>query len=122
MSEERFEFAKLPIVADLDTEPRQRVIALLESLDQITLEKGKILDREDDIKNELQRLQEQTGRGGFRHGWLCFVSQPVAGRKTLDKGLLLENGCTAQIIKDSYKVGGTSVRNTFKRLPEEKEK
>ncbi len=114
--QDRFEFVKLPPVAQLETEPRQRVIALLESLDLVVREKEKLLDKEDDIKNELQRLQRETERPGFRHGLLCFVSQPVAGRKTLDKGMLLENGCEAVIIAKSYKTGAPSTRNTFKRL------
>ncbi len=114
------EYTKLPLVTDLDTETRQRVTALLESLDQLITEKRKLLDKEDDLKNELSSLQKSKGKSGFRHGSLCFVAQSVAGRKTLDKELLLENGCSAAVIAMSYKTGAPSTRCTFKRLTEEK--
>lgn len=119
MNEDK-EFSKLPSVAELPTEPRQRTIALLESLDQLLIEKAKIMSREDDLKEELERLQKATKVPGFRHGLLCFVAQTVAGRKTLDKELLLENGCPALVIATSYKIGAPYTRCTFKRLPEEK--
>ncbi len=117
---DRIEYAKLPTVTDLGTETRQRVITLLETLDQVTAEKAKLVDREDDLKQELVKLQKETGRVGFRYGWLCFVAQPVAGRKTLDKMALIENGVPAATIAASYKEGEPGTRCTFKRLPETK--
>lgn len=117
---DHFEFAKLPMVTDLESDLRKQVVTLLESLDRIALAKGTILDQEDDIKNQLQQLQRKANRSGFRYGLLCFVSQSVAGRKSLDKGLLLEAGISATTLKECYKAGTPSTRNTFKRLPEEK--
>lgn len=119
-AEERFQFASLPIVADLeDTQVRQRVMALLESLDEITARKHELQLEEDDCLEELQVLQKRTGRTGFRHGWLCYAAQEVKGRRTLDKMLLMENGCPGSVIEASYKQGAPSVRQTFKRLTEE---
>lgn len=112
------EYIKLPPVTELDTETRQRVIALLESLDQLTTEKGKILDREDDLKNELASIQKIKVKNGFRHGLLCFTAQSVAGRRTLDKELLLENGCPAVTIAQSYKTGAPSIRRVFAKIEE----
>lgn len=120
MADDRIEYAKLPPIDYLETETRQRVIALLESLDQVVTEMAKLADREDDLKQELERLQAASGRPGFRYGWLCFVAQSVAGRKTLDKMLLLENGVSAKTIESSYKEGKPGTRCTFKRLPETK--
>lgn len=116
---ERLEFKKLPPVTELDTQKRKQVIDLLETLDQVATEKALLGMREDDLKDELERLQKETGKTGFRHGWLCFTAQSVAGRKTLDKMLLLENGCPAAVLNASYKEGKPSTRVTFKHLDEE---
>ncbi len=120
MSEDRIEFAKLPPVEELPVEPRQEIIALLERLDRVTQVRDRLADEEDDIKNALERLQRNTGKTGFRYGYLCFISQSVAGRKSLDKGLLLEEGVSAVTIAKCYKTGNPSTRVTFKRLSEEK--
>lgn len=114
------EFTKLPPVADLEIGIRQEIIALLERLDKLTQDKILLLDQEDDLKNELSRLQRLAGKSGFRHGQLCFINQPVAGRKSLDKGLLLEAGVAAITIAKCYKQGEPSTRTTFKKLSEEK--
>lgn len=119
MADDRLEFATLPLVTELDTEVQQRVIALLEILDSLTKEKAQVLTKESDAEEELERLQKAHSKPGFRHGRLVFASQPVAGRRSLDRGLLLENGCSASIIADSYKTGTPSTRCTFKKLPEE---
>jgi hypothetical protein len=113
------EFAELPIVTTLETQVRQRVIALLELLDKVSEDRRKLEDQEDDILNELTKLQEETNKKGFRHGWLCFTAQKVAARRTLDTMMLIENGCPASIIEQSYKEGKPSVHRKFHRLKEE---
>jgi hypothetical protein len=114
------ELKKLPNVAGLeDITIRKRVMQLLEDLDQTVREKLALSIREDDLKEELEQLQKQSGKVGFRHGWLCFRAQQVAGRKTLDKMLLLENGCPASVLNSSYKTGKPTTRLTFKHLDEE---
>ncbi len=112
------EYSKLPLVTDLELGVRQEVTALLERLDKLTQDKARLLDQEDDTKNELSRLQRRSNKAGFRYGQLCFVSQTVAGRKTLDRELLLEAGCPALVIAQGYKVGAPGTRCTFKRLKE----
>lgn len=112
-------FAKLPQIHDLDAPRRDRIITLLERLDEVNDQLHKFEDEKDDIFNELVKLQEETARTGFRYGWLCFTAQKVAGRKTLDKLLLMENGCPAAVIKESYKEGNPSIRRMFYRLREE---
>ncbi len=116
---ERLEFQALPAVADLETKTKQRVIAALELLDQVSAQKAVLEAREEELKAELERLQLEAGRPGFRYGWLCFASVPTKGRKTLDKMLLLENGCPASVLNASYKTGEPGTRCTFKRLSEE---
>ena len=116
---ERLEFKKLPSVNDLEAEKRKQVIDLLETLDQIVAQKGVLAIREDDLKDELERLQKELGKTGFRHGWLCFTSQPVAGRRTLDTMMLMEAGVPAATINACYKTGKPSTRVTFRHLDEE---
>lgn len=116
----RFEFNSLPPVTGLeDVKTRQRVVALLELLDHIVVERTKLEEQEDACKLELEELQRASDKTGFRYGLLCFAAQQVKGRKTLDKMALIENGCPAAVIEKSYKESAPSVRRTFKRLPEE---
>jgi hypothetical protein len=118
-AENKVEYVKLPPIADLDQEKRARIAKLMESLDEVITEKLHLTIKEDDLKEELERLQQETGRTGFRHGWLIFCAQSVAGRRTLDKMLLLENGCPAAVLNASYVTGKPSTRVTFKHLEEE---
>jgi hypothetical protein len=116
---DRQQYINLPLINDLDTQPRQRVIALLERLDKLKEDLHKLGDEEDDILNELTRIQQETGRSGFRYGWLCFTAVKVAGRKSLDRLLLMENGCPAAVIQQSYKEGNPTTHRKFHRLKEE---
>ena len=116
----RIEFASLPPVSEVeDIRTRQRVVALLEQLDKTTAELQELEKRDEALKQELQELQHASGKTGFRYGLLCFLAQQVKGRRTLDRMLLMENGCPASVIEQSFKEGTGSVRRTFKRLPEE---
>lgn len=117
--EDRLVFANLPQVTELqDTKTRQRIIALLELLDQMVEKRAKLEAVEEDCKSELEALQTATNKTGFKYGLLCFISQPTKGRKTLDKYLLMEHGVSAKTIQASYKEGAPGTRKTFKRLPE----
>ena len=113
------QFAKLPSVAELDSKLSKTVMELLEELDTVDSEKKKLLVREDQLKDELEKLQRESGKAGFRHGWLCFMAQETAGRKTLDIMALMEAGVPAATINTCYKQGKPSVRITFKHLDEE---
>lgn len=112
-------FAALPLTDYLEPTVKIRVRHLLETLDQVAAQRASLEVQEDDLKMELEALQKTTGRTGFRYGFLTFCSQPVAGRRTLDRMLLIENGVAAAIINDSMKTGKPSTRNTFKRLSAE---
>jgi hypothetical protein len=114
------DFKALPPVAELESvQTRQRVVALLEQLDQISSQLEELEQEDEKLKNELEQLQCATGRSGFRYGLLCFISQKTKGRRTLDKMMLMENGVPAATIEQSYKEGAPSTRRYFKRLPEE---
>jgi hypothetical protein len=120
--QDKIAYAKLPLVGNIpQPDKRMKIMELLERLDTITTQKAALLVLEDETKDELEQLQKETGKIGFRHGWLTFCSQIVKGRKTLDKMLLLENGCPASVLNSSYKTGESYVRNTFKHLNQEDE-
>ena len=121
---ERFEFASLPPVSDLeDKKQRQRVIALLETLDQVVAKRQEMEEAEEKCKQELEQLQRASQRAGFRYGWLCYTAQDCKGRAGFDaeraKWLLLEHGVPQMEINSLSKEGKPYVRRTFKRLPEE---
>jgi hypothetical protein len=118
-AQERVEFAKLPLTAELEPSIRKRVVELLELLDQTVATREEIEAAEEAYKLELEQLQTASQKPGFRYGLLCYTAQPTKGRKTLDKMALMENGCPAAVIAKSYKEGSPGVRRTFKRLPEE---
>jgi hypothetical protein len=116
---ERLAFAALPPVSELALTTKAKVMALLELLDTTLEQKARLVEVEEKCKAELEQLQRDAGKEGFRHGWLCYAAQDVDGRKTLDKMLLLEHGVSAKTIATCYKTGNPSVRRTFKRLSEE---
>lgn len=116
---EKFDHKKIPSVDNLKAPAiKATVIALLVRLDKVKADKEKLEIEEDDLKTELEVIQEKVGWTGFRHEQFCFYASRVAGRKTLDKMLLLENGCPASVLNASYKEGQPSMRRTFKRLEE----
>lgn len=118
-SASRLDFASLPDIEGLVAETRARVARLLHLLDEATDSVARWEKLVDEYKTELADIQATTGRTGFRHEQLCFVSQLVKGRKTLDKMALIEHGCPALVIAKSYVEGKPSIRKTFKRLPED---
>lgn len=118
---DKVQLKNLPGIEDLKSVTKTRIVLLLARLDRVIAERDALNVEEDDIKTELETIQKATGRAGFRHGTLCFMAQAVAGRRTLDKMLLLENGCPVAALNASYKVGAESVRRTFKNLEETNE-
>ena len=116
---EHQELKHLPTIADLDTAQRLEIMNLMEELETVVEQRRALAVREDHLKDELERWQKELKKPGFRHGWLIFRSEVTAGRKTLDKLLLLENGCPAHVLNESYKTGSPSTRVIFKRLEEE---
>lgn len=119
-TQDRSGMASLPAVNDLEEPVKKKVICLLEALDHLVFEKNRIASREDEIKDELEQLQRETGRNGFRYGWLCYRAQQISGRRTLDKFMLMENGVPAKTIEQSYKTGKPYMQQTFRRLSEDK--
>lgn len=57
------------------------------------------------IKARLTEIIREEGWDGMRSGRFCCMSRYQAGRKTLDRALLVENGVTPEQIEASFKVG-----------------
>jgi len=124
---ETITFAELPdVVALRNKGDRNRAQELLAELDGHTFcftNVGVEVRRDqrvEEIKAELSELQTKHGWPGMRHGPLCFTAQEVPGRKSLDKGLLMEKlGLTMDQIDDCSREGQPYMRRTFKKIDEE---
>jgi hypothetical protein len=57
------------------------------------------------IKEQLRDHCESYGTGGMRSGSLAVYYRGMVTRKTLDKTLLLENGCPLEALEASYREG-----------------
>lgn len=111
-------FTNLPDVttAKLKTADRKTSTALLEELDGLS-ELSKTTDeRITEIKDLLAGIQDRNHLAGLRFGNFAFRTLEVAGRKTLDKALLVQNGVDPETIEASMKEGKPSMRREFKRL------
>ena len=109
-------FRSLPQIVVLEQALQVKTRKLLTELEGVVDAKKSLEEREAEIKGELQGIQERVGLAGLRDGPRCFVAEQVAGRKTLDKGLLVENGCPVKVLEASYKQGEAMWRRTFKVL------
>lgn len=66
-----------------------------------------------ELKEEIQTLQQQLDLPSFRAGRFCCITTQTAGRRTLDRTLLVDNGVDPDIIEASYKEGAPSQRTEF---------
>lgn len=107
-------FADLPLVSILDKKSMKKAQGMLEELQALVESQKAAKEREDEIKLELEEMQNKAGAAGLRYGGLCYVAKEVAGRRTLDKGLLIENGVGPEVIEASMKQGAGFVTRTFK--------
>lgn len=66
-----------------------------------------------ELKDEIQQIQQQLDLPQFRAGRFCCITTQTAGRRTLDKAMLVDNGVDPDIIEASYKEGAPSQRTEF---------
>ena len=83
---------------------------------EVTEKLAQLNSREEKLKADLNKLRDEAGRPGFRYGSLTFQSIRVSGKRTLDKMLLLENGCPIRVLEASYKEGKPSLHIVFRNL------
>lgn len=123
-------YASLPLTSMLDRRHMKKATALLQEAEEIreqidTLKEryveivgGKIGKQE--ITGELERIQQEAELPGLRWGSLVYTVTQSAGRRTLDKSLLIENGVDPAAIAASYKEGKPFVTRVFKNLERDK--
>lgn len=109
-------YAELPDVSELGLRLRKKAAALLAELACVIERQKADADLEKDLKNKLEKLQTDAELPGLRYEGLCFVSRVSAGRRTLDKTMLIENGVDPKVIESSMKVGELYMTRTFKDL------
>lgn len=119
-------YAALPLISALPKKQMDKARSLMEEVDlineqMITLQERKIeilggKQGKVEIQGELEKIQLAAGLDGLRYGDWAYVSSISPGRKTLDKGLLLENGCPPEAIAASYKEGKPFTTRTFRNL------
>lgn len=109
-------WADLPLVSTLPPGDMREAKELLEELDSVQELKSTYEDREEEIKLELQRLQNEYNLMGLRWGDFAFAATSNKGKKTLDKTLLIQYGVSAEVIKACIKTGNPYVKKEFRNL------
>ena len=113
-------FANLPdITEELKAPDRRRTAPLLEELAELTDCMKRDSERIEQLKGLLESIQTKYGLSGLRFGNLAFRTLEVAGRRTLDKTLLVQNGVDPETIEASMKESAPSVRREFRRIEEQ---
>lgn len=80
---------------------RQEAQKLLAEAHQLREAEGRLKS----IKARLAEIIREEGLDGLRHGMLCCIPRYQAGRRSLDRGLLIDNGVTPEQIEMSMRQG-----------------
>jgi len=72
----------------------------------------------DAIKTEITGLQLDNNIPAFRSGRFCCITSEVAGRKTISRELLIDNGVDPDIIQASMKEGLPYFKTEFPTIDE----
>ncbi len=113
--------ADLPLISTLSQPDMDECAAIFQELDRhtyININDNRVR-REDRIKQLKAQLADyaiKAKQPGYRHGDLFLTTQHMEGRETLDKGLLMEDGVTAEQIKNGMKRGASYITNVFGRI------
>jgi hypothetical protein len=90
---------------------------LLSEAQELKARIDKDSERLGDIKEGLSSICSAFELAGLRWGAIGLVYSGMSTKKTLDKALLLENGVTAEVIKNSYKEGKPYINARFIKVP-----
>jgi hypothetical protein len=93
----------MPIVSEFGRADMDKVIGLLQASVEYQEQERAIKESKDLIKQQLSEILARREVPGCRWGSLVCYYNGAVTRKTLDKGLLLLNGVTAEQIEASYK-------------------
>lgn len=118
----------LPLISTL---PKPHMLTAKEAFEELDMQTyyfdeatGKKRRREDrikELKTKIEQICSWSHQPGYRHGELFLTSKYSEGRESMDTALLMENGVTAQQIKDSKKRGEGYVTNTFGRIADKED-
>lgn len=115
--EDAGKFASLPLISALPKTEMTRARKLLQELEGLIAARKEMEEREGEVKDLLAAMQEDNNLPGLRDQGRCFCVESCPGRKSLDKGLLIENGVTVEQIEASMKEGKPFEKKTFKIIP-----
>lgn len=115
-------WADLPLVSTLPPGDMREAKELLEELDSVQELKSTYEAREEEIKLELQRLQNEYELMGLRWGDFAFAATSNKGKETLDKTLLIQHGVSAETIRACTKTGNPYVKKEFRNLKKREKK
>jgi hypothetical protein len=107
----------LPLVSVLDKGTMEAAKKLLTEAQELKARMDKESERLGEIKEALVGICSAFELAGLRWGQIGLVYNGLSSKRTLDKGLLLENGVTADQIKASYKEGKPYVNARFIKVP-----
>lgn len=123
---ESVSWAMLPLISVLDPKSMRKAKLLLEEAAQlqeyIDMYEGRLKEilgckvKDEDVPGELEMIQQAAGLPGLRFGGLCYKASTQPGRRSLDRGLLVENGVPPETIEASMKEGRPFVKREFKKI------
>lgn len=113
----------LPDYADLKKAPsKSKTIQLLQEGHQLRHVMQEADARLKEIKSELSQIQLINELPGVRYGNLCFIASERAGRATLSKEKLIDNGVSPEQIAASMSAGAPYIVAELQVIGEKKEK
>lgn len=101
---------------------RPRAIQLLNEGHQLRKVMAEADERLKEIKSELSQIQLINDLPGLRIGNLCFIATERAGKSSLNKELLIDNGVTPSQIAASMKAGNSYVQTELCIIGEKEDK
>ncbi len=100
--------------AILDKKKQAECRLLFEEMAALLIQMQAIEDRMEEIKMDLEQFQYMVDAPGLRHENYVFTAHEVAGRKTLDKILLQQNGVSKEVIEASSRQAESHMRRMFR--------
>lgn len=95
---------------------QKQVMDLLQEAEELSVEIASKAVRLEDIKTILLNVQNENEMNGIRHNNFAYVASFQDGKRTLNKEMLIENGCDPDIISNSYKTGDGFWKREFKSV------
>lgn len=96
--------SELPVISAMEYDDMDTAKGLIEEAVMLKEQADAVKEARDLVNERLASLAQAYGmKHGMRHGQTAIRMQFGQTRKSLDKGMLLLNGCPAEAIAKSYK-------------------